>query len=347
MAQAETASPPLLTIAIPTFNRVAYLRVALEQLRAERLALSADQRDKVEILVSDNASPDGTPALIAEMIDGGLPVRYVRNEANLGSDENIAQCFNLARGDYVIIMGDDDVLLDGTLSWLLETLKSRRYGVVSLRAFGFDNDFRQEQPPPWGRERVFNDPGRFLAAVGAQLTLISSCAIHKAAMPNVNARAFCGGQLVQLHLVIEAAAGGPENLYCEPYKVACKRNNSGDYNFSTVFVREFGRVLDSYRDRIISEQDIRAIERRMIVNYYPFYLLKLRLRDEGGIRAHADVFRERFESHLLYAVMLAPIARLPRPLGLAWGFAMTALGRAFSGDLPRGVAWAWHRLQSR
>ena len=48
---------PLLTIAIPTFNRSDFLRTNLAQLNNQTKSCS---RDTVELLVSDNASEDAT-----------------------------------------------------------------------------------------------------------------------------------------------------------------------------------------------------------------------------------------------------------------------------------------------
>ncbi|WP_157697817.1 glycosyltransferase family 2 protein, partial [Caballeronia calidae] len=106
-------APPIkLTIAIPTFNRARYLRINLQRLAEE---MPSTLSGKVEILVSDNHSTDETPTIVADAIHAGLVLRYIRNERNLGSDANIAQCFNEARGDYIQILGDDDIYVRGTL----------------------------------------------------------------------------------------------------------------------------------------------------------------------------------------------------------------------------------------
>jgi glycosyltransferase involved in cell wall biosynthesis len=94
-------TPPLVTIGIPTRNRIELLREALAS------AMSQTYR-QLEILVVDNASSDGTVAL-GETIDDPR-VRVVRNERDLGMIGNFNRVLDLARGDYVVCLCDDDWL---------------------------------------------------------------------------------------------------------------------------------------------------------------------------------------------------------------------------------------------
>src|SRR5579871_2292375 len=82
-ASPDIAQRPLLTLAVPTYNRqrflATFLRAIAPQLAGER---------RVELLISDNGSADGTSELVAGYIAGGLPIRYIRNETNIGGDQN-------------------------------------------------------------------------------------------------------------------------------------------------------------------------------------------------------------------------------------------------------------------
>ena len=93
---------PSLSICIPTFNRRHYLD--------ELLASLAPQVDcDVELVISDNASTDGT----AEMVDAWrhrLPlIRYHRWDTNRGADSNYLSCVELASGRYCWFIGSDDI----------------------------------------------------------------------------------------------------------------------------------------------------------------------------------------------------------------------------------------------
>jgi abequosyltransferase len=231
---------PLLTIAIPTYNRASYLRLNLEQLSSQFYKVAHN----VEILISDNCSTDKTSDVVTGFVAQGLPIRYIRNPENIGSDCNIAQCFNEAAGRYVLILGDDDLLVDGALEILLALLEKNHYGVLSMRPYGYDNDFRREYPGGGSRVHEFTDVGEFVIALGAFSTLISANIISKELLSKVDARKFCGSNLVQTQLVYRAALAARLNVCVDQYLVACKRNNTGGYVFPQVFVDHFVAILD-------------------------------------------------------------------------------------------------------
>lgn len=125
-------SRPLLTIAIPVYNRRSLLKRALESILCQI-------DDRVEILVSDNASDDGT----LEMIQDEYPdIRYSRNEQNIGGEANFLKCCELSNGKFFILFGSDDVLVEGVLSKILNFLeKNENCSVVFMNHAFFSGDY--------------------------------------------------------------------------------------------------------------------------------------------------------------------------------------------------------------
>ena len=113
---------PLLSICVPTYNRAARLRVMLQAV----LPQIAKHADQVELWVSDNASPDNTSCVIEEARSFG-PVSYSRNLSNLGVVANIIKLTTqLARGEFVWVLGDDDLLRPKALARVLSTVETHR-----------------------------------------------------------------------------------------------------------------------------------------------------------------------------------------------------------------------------
>lgn len=332
---------PQLTISIPTYNRSNYLGDTLQQLHSE---LANFNPGEVEVIVSDNASPDNTEKVVSDAIRSGLVIRYIKNSENIGSDANIAQCFNQANGKYVLILGDDDLFVDGSLNWLIGNLASKEYGLVCMRSYGFNSDFRKEYPGNWGKDIEHSDTGDYLSAVGPALTLISACVVNKSLLKGVDANQFCGSNLVQVHLNLLALLASSKNLLSTRYHIACKRNNSGGYNFIQVFVERLGGILDSYQDKGLSVSSIKKFDRRMMIGYLPFYLLKQRL---GNLSQAENLKRleARYNGSLLYRIWLKPIVIMPRYLAIIWGVMTTFLGRIFYGDLRRGFYFLLNKLR--
>ena len=333
---------PLLTIAIPTWNRAAYLARNLAQIQSE---MATVDKGLVDILVSDNCSPDATPAVVEDAQQHGLPVRYVRNSENLGWALNFAQCFDLAYGKYVLLLGDDDLFADGALGLLISRLHEGEYGVVCLRPYGYDEDFRLEHPGGTGRERTFRDANEFLIAISRYFTLTSACVLNKSLLPQVDSRQFSTSDLAVFHLILRAALAGKRNLYMDKYMIASKRQNSFAYEYTEVFVNQFWRILDHHVDWGLTWTTVRTIEIDKMLSYYPFYLFDLRMSGRGDLKVTFENFARRFQGDWLFTYWLAPIIRLPKPLAIVWGGATTLIGRIIGGDLRRGLKFGWARVK--
>jgi len=107
---------PLLSLCIPTYNRAALLEPMLLSLCRQCAASDAD----LEIVVSDNASTDATPAVV-EAASSIYPIRYFRNDMNVGS-RNFLLAVERASGEYGWVLGDDDLVLDGGLHAITQAL---------------------------------------------------------------------------------------------------------------------------------------------------------------------------------------------------------------------------------
>ena len=93
---------PLVTIAIPTYNRAdSYLLQALES------AVNQTYQD-IEIIIADNCSTDNTEAVVKGLSDPRI--RYFRHVENIGANNNFNFCLEQARGDYFLLLQDDDLI---------------------------------------------------------------------------------------------------------------------------------------------------------------------------------------------------------------------------------------------
>lgn len=114
---------PVLSIYIPTFNRKDLLYRMLNRL-PEAIG---GHREAIEIVLSDNASQDGTAACIEPLCrelkaDFGLNIRYHRNTENIGSCRNFLQVSELTQGEFCWILGDDDFILPDGIDRILSVL---------------------------------------------------------------------------------------------------------------------------------------------------------------------------------------------------------------------------------
>lgn len=185
----------ILTIAIPTYNRGEILRRQLEWLAS---ALAGHEHE-CEVFISDNASTDSTPTVVAEWCAARsdlLPVTSSRNPRNLGVMANIATCYRSARTPFVWVVGDDDHIGQDALEWVLDQLRNdstprtlclnysmvdvKTGALVKQRRFELSEDYRK----PAGRALTqFDEAGvPLLLGLGFMTSQIFPTAIIRAAV---------------------------------------------------------------------------------------------------------------------------------------------------------------------
>ncbi|MCL4068479.1 glycosyltransferase [Pseudomonas sp. GX19020] len=116
-----------ISLIIPTRERLEYLPCALAsaQLAADRAGA------EVEILVSDNASGDGTDAWLAKQRDPRL--RVIRSERRLSMRENYQFALENATGSHLIYIGDDDAVLPHGLALARQMIETKDVDIYKWR----------------------------------------------------------------------------------------------------------------------------------------------------------------------------------------------------------------------
>jgi abequosyltransferase len=292
----------------------------------------------VEVTVYDNASPDNTTKIVQSYIDQGFSLSYLRSDENIGSDRNIAQCFNLAKGRYVLILGDDDVFLDGSLQKIMTLLSSGEYGAVFVSAYGYDIDFVKEQPTQFFLgQKVYRDANEFIKKCFIRATFISSLIINKSSCRDLDANKFVGTSLVQTYLFYEAVLSQPMSVYLSEYLLAAKRIERKDYDVIGIFCGQYNRVLEAFIGRNLLPTTIAAINRKLLWHFLPFHLLLLRAADVMEIRA-VEVYAElysRYHKEPLFWLCCMPILKFPVTLARLWGYGLIVFGRLVNGEFGR------------
>lgn len=100
---------PLISVTVPTFKKQ-YLKDCIESVLAQDYG-------NYELVVVDDNSPEDIESVVKQYKDSRL--RYYKNENGFGGYNvvgNWNRCLELAKGDYMICMGDDDMLRPNCLS---------------------------------------------------------------------------------------------------------------------------------------------------------------------------------------------------------------------------------------
>lgn len=119
------ASHPKVVALVPAWNAAAFIEATL-------VALAAQSHPNLEILVSDDASPDETAAICERHAARDARFRVIRQPRNRGWTGNVNALLREARGDFFLIAGHDDLLEPGYVAQCVAGLQSNPRAVVAF-----------------------------------------------------------------------------------------------------------------------------------------------------------------------------------------------------------------------
>ncbi len=320
---------PVLTIAVPTYNRADFLDRCLGALWAQ---ISADSllKEKVELVVSNNCSPDHTEAVIRKYSES-TDIRSFTQQENVGPDRNIANCFEKARGKFVWIFGDDDILLPGALKHLVAILEREQPGVLLLKALPYDKQeelqsvqvAKEPDYVPYTNNDAFYDDYHF------QATFITGNIVNKSLICHLpDLYQFKDTFLIQLGWTLPAMFSASRNCRITDAVIASKTDNTGGYNLVRIFCSNYNAILRklvsqySWNPKIIG-----MTNKKMIVDFFPMYLYGMLYRPTGFKKSGAfGIFLKNYSGYpefwsVIFPIYLKYYLKLP----------FKALNRALSG----------------
>jgi glycosyltransferase involved in cell wall biosynthesis len=137
---------PKISVCIPTYNRANLLKQAIESVLSQTFT-------DFELLISDNASQDETSKVIQSFRDPRIT--YIRKAKNIGLVDNWNSCLATARGPYVTILSDDDLMNPDNLAQKVRALdKNKSVGLVHANFHIIDEkgEIAKERAHPSGSQ---------------------------------------------------------------------------------------------------------------------------------------------------------------------------------------------------
>ena len=193
----------LLTIAVPTYNGERTIARCLASILPEL-------RPGVELLVSDNASEDGTADVVRAATADAPGLHYMRNEENVGFDRNIDLCLQRAKGEFVWIIADDDIICrPGAVARVLEAIR------VCPDAAVIYADSRHPIFLDPADSGTCKDAADFLRKSRFKSGLISSNIFRRDAWQAVAVSRYFGSGWVHMGFLVEALVRYPSYVICE------------------------------------------------------------------------------------------------------------------------------------
>jgi len=191
---------PKISVCIPAYNRPEVLSPLLNSI------LSQDFTHFEIIICEDNSLRRAEIAAIARKYAEKFPglVRYLENETNLGYDGNLRNLITLAKGEYCLFMGNDDLMCPGALAKVASAVERYNNVGVVLRSYasfeGTPEDIVQTFRY-FDKELFFPAGPQTVVTFYRRSVVISGMVIHRQEALKYSTDRFDGTLLYQLYLV--------------------------------------------------------------------------------------------------------------------------------------------------
>jgi abequosyltransferase len=319
----------LLTIAIPTYNRSKYLNLCLAQIGNQ----FHGNEQIIELLVSDNNSTDNTEEIVQKYISQGYPIKYVKNKQNIGPDHNFLQCFNLAKGKYVLIFGDDDTLADGVINLILNILRKSNYGIVHLST-RHKNGFATKITTILSGKKnydyaIYDNTKEFIKDVNYSFGFISGNIVNKTLVDKtIDMEQFAETNLMQLGWTLSAVFNVKQNIVIEDAIIATNlvggATGEGCLWCRILSVNQ-NKIFDTFIKRGIDKKYFDIINRKLLQRFFPQAILDIR-KNRKQNKESKELMKEDFykvlypiyHNSLFFWVFTVPAIKLPLPAAIFW-----------------------------
>lgn len=115
---------PLVSVCIPVYNGEKYIAETIQSVLSQTYS-------RIEVLVQDNASTDGTRDILHELARRYSQLRIEQNEQNCGMAANWNLVINRAQGDYIMLLSADDLLKETFVASCLDAFAKQKIEAVT------------------------------------------------------------------------------------------------------------------------------------------------------------------------------------------------------------------------
>jgi glycosyltransferase involved in cell wall biosynthesis len=122
-AAAVNAKAPRISIGMPAYNAETHIACAIQSLMEQTFT-------DFELIVSDNASSDGTQNIVETLAAADDRIHYVRQQENIGANRNYTFVAKAARGDYFKWASSNDWCARTFLKKCFDRIESEQDAVV-------------------------------------------------------------------------------------------------------------------------------------------------------------------------------------------------------------------------
>ena len=220
-------TPTKLSICISTFKRAAFIGQTLDSILSQ-------VTEDCEIVVSDNASLDGTDEVVAQYAHRFERLHYFEHNSNNGPDRNFDRAVGLANGEYCWLLSDDDPLKDGAVSAVLKALGQGDFSLILVNSEARDvhlANIIKQRLYDIHENRIYppTEIDRFFVEMGLYLAFMSGYVFKRSIWQERQREGYYDSWFIFVGVIFQKPLPGEILVIAEPL-VCCRVGNSQTFS---------------------------------------------------------------------------------------------------------------------
>lgn len=295
--------PPFLSIGIPTYNGSRFLKDSIPTVISEITA--GGFQDEVEVVFLDNGSTeDIRPLIESQLIGKSIQYQYFKNDLNIGYDRNINKLFQVATGEYVKLLADDDGFLPGGLKEHIDLLKKHNDSLdVLLTNFeSYDTELKKpvsNLPMDEALNGKLFNGSQFFANSSGRYGQVSSLTVKRSSWVSQDPEPGFDSQYIHIYMCLKILEKGKALVIPHPtIKVRMGSQNFEKLNADFITVPQGAlHLFKMFLNRGIYNENVLE---ELIDEQHHYILRRLYTAKKNGLGFSFDFLKQLLKSHYDY-----------------------------------------------
>ncbi len=297
----NSSNQPILTIGLPTYNRADFFAECLESVK--KAIAESGFEDQIEVVISDNGSPDHTQEVVQRFRPQFKNLRDFRHPKNLEFDTNVLTVLRQARGQWCWLICDDEVIEPWSLNFLNTAFKEAGdipYICVNHGAI-----------PQTKEIEKYNSGTEWLKRFGLAGGLLSQSIFKVSALPS-DMEKYIGNFWIHFSIAHEIIGNGGgmlvKKLLAEPEIPRLTRfSRAGQtfYNYTSLY-----KVIKIFPNIGYDQKTVDGVLKDM-ASGLPHVIASARLQGLGVSRKNLEIIWEEYKGYLVWRILASIILLTP------------------------------------
>ena len=275
----------LLSIVIPTYNRVEFLIANIQSFVQE------PEFSQIQFIISDNASVDDTKEQILSFVSLYSNIKYHQNEKNLGLEANTKIAIELADGEFIKTINDYTLINKHKLARLLSFINENRKEKPALF-------FLNKKINKLDTELTFSNLDEFVAKISYDSTWLSTFGIWKVDYEQIKDKGVHYGLLFYHTSILFRLISTKRKTIVLAEEIFSVRevSNKGGYHI-LVFIENYLNLIlkDCLDAKMITRETFKTEKKRLLKFIYP-YIVGTNIKKKYSF-SNEGLYRTLFENY--------------------------------------------------